>query len=144
MNTAGTESDIQQQRDEQHLNLLSIFYYIYGGLTLVSGCLGLIYIFAAAAIFASPEIMEDEDVPAALISGIMVLVGGCALLFGLGLGALIIYAGQSLSRHRNYVYCMVIAALICLSIPLGTILGVFTFIVLTRPSVKALFGPQTG
>jgi hypothetical protein len=31
------------------------------------------------------------------------------------------------------------ACVACLSVPLGTVLGVFTIIVLMRPSVKALF-----
>jgi hypothetical protein len=34
---------------------------------------------------------------------------------------------------------MVIAALLCMFMPFGTVLGVFTIIVLVRDSVKALF-----
>jgi hypothetical protein len=34
---------------------------------------------------------------------------------------------------------MVIAAIQCAFTPFGTVLGVFTLIVLVRPSVKALF-----
>ena len=34
---------------------------------------------------------------------------------------------------------MVIAALECLSVPLGTLLGVFTLVVLSRPSVRDSF-----
>jgi hypothetical protein len=130
---------MQRQRDEQHLSLLSIFYYIYGGLSLVGGCFGIIYLAAAALILASPEMVEDEEVPAAVISGIMAVVGGCVLLLAVGIGALVIYVGYSLSQHRNYIFCLVIGALICLNIPIGTVLGVFTIVVLSRPSVKALF-----
>jgi hypothetical protein len=37
------------------------------------------------------------------------------------------------------------ACIICLSIPFGTVLGVFTIIVLNRPTVKARFdGQQLG
>ena len=35
---------------------------------------------------------------------------------------------------------LVVAALECLAFPLGTVLGVFTLIVLVRPEVKQLFG----
>jgi hypothetical protein len=38
---------------------------------------------------------------------------------------------------------MVIAIITCLSVPLGTALGVFTLIVLARPSVKQLFERRT-
>jgi hypothetical protein len=35
--------------------------------------------------------------------------------------------------------CFVVAAIECIFMPFGTVLGVFTIIVLSRPSVKALF-----
>jgi hypothetical protein len=37
----------------------------------------------------------------------------------------------------------VIAAIACSFVPIGTVLGVFTIIVLTRPSVRVLFGVET-
>ena len=39
-------------------------------------------------------------------------------------------------------FSLVIAALCCLNMPLGTVLGVFTFIVLTRDSVKAQYAAR--
>jgi hypothetical protein len=125
--------------DEQHLKLLSVFYYIYGGLTAIGGCFGLIYVAIGLGFLFGPDIVEDEDVPAQLIGGAMAIFGGCFTLVLLAIGALIIYAGVCLSRKRNYIFCMVIAAILCLNIPLGTLLGVFTFVVLSRPSVKAMF-----
>jgi ribose/xylose/arabinose/galactoside ABC-type transport system permease subunit len=139
MDTSSTDADPQRQRDEQHLSLLAIFHYVYGGLTLFGGCFGVIYFIIAAVIFASPELVEDEEVPTAMLGGIMLLVGSCIVLLAFGVGALVIYSGMSLSRKQNYVFCMVIAALMCLNIPLGTILGIFTLVVLSRGSVKALF-----
>jgi hypothetical protein len=40
-------------------------------------------------------------------------------------------------RHRTLSFVM--ACLTCINIPLGTALGVFTLVVLSRPSVKALY-----
>jgi hypothetical protein len=48
-------------------------------------------------------------------------------------------AGRSLATHRHYWFAFAIACLECLFIPFGTILGVFTIIVLSREPVKALF-----
>ena len=57
------------------------------------------------------------------------------------LGAvLMIMTGLNLQRRKGHTFCQVVAGLTCLSIPLGTILGVFTFIVLNRPEVKVMFG----
>ena len=40
------------------------------------------------------------------------------------------------------IVAMVVAAVCCLGIPYGTVLGVFTLIVLSRRSVSSLFEPQ--
>jgi len=34
---------------------------------------------------------------------------------------------------------MIVAGITCLSVPIGTVLGVFTLLVLSRPSVKQMF-----
>jgi hypothetical protein len=51
-------------------------------------------------------------------------------------------AGRNLAQQRRYTFCLVIAGLLCIFIPFGTVLGVFTIVVLVRPSVKALFEQQ--
>ena len=51
--------------------------------------------------------------------------------------------GNRLKNHTNYTYCLVVDAIACTFVPFGTVLGVFTIIVLVRPSVKALFGIQS-
>src|SRR5438128_6559299 len=51
----------------------------------------------------------------------------------------ILIAGRSLSRREGYSFALVIACIECLFIPFGTILGVFTIVVLSRESVKASF-----
>jgi membrane protein YqaA with SNARE-associated domain len=51
----------------------------------------------------------------------------------------ILFAGISLSRRRCYWFAFVVACIECIFIPFGTILGIFTIIVLSRESVKALF-----
>jgi membrane protein YqaA with SNARE-associated domain len=48
-------------------------------------------------------------------------------------------AGRLLAKHRHYWFAFAIACVECLFIPFGTILGVFTIIVLSRESMKALF-----
>ena len=51
-------------------------------------------------------------------------------------------AGRNIARHRSYTYCFVVSCIICLFMPLGTILGVFSIIVLLRDSVKGIFNGQ--
>ena len=123
--------------DEEHLRLLAIFYYIWGGLTAVLSCLGVFFI-ALGGTFMVAAAREQNGPPIwfgtlfSLFGVVMVLL----VLLGAGLA---LWTGRNLQRRKRYVACLIVAGLSCLSVPLGTALGVFTFVVLSRPSVKQLF-----
>ncbi len=57
------------------------------------------------------------------------------------LAGFIAAAGYYLSKRQHYTFCLVMAGVECIFIPFGTVLGIFTIIVLARPVVKALFEP---
>jgi len=61
------------------------------------------------------------------------------ILCGWTLAVLLFIAGRCLARRKHHMFCLVIAGISCLFMPFGTVLGVFTIVVLIRPSVKALF-----
>lgn len=66
--------------------------------------------------------------------------GATAVLGGWTLGGLTAYARRCIRKRKNYTFILVIAGINCAFVmPLGTVLGVFTFVVLTRPMVKPLF-----
>ena len=60
-------------------------------------------------------------------------------LAGITMTICILSAGRYLFCRRCYSLALVIARIECLFVPFVTILGVFTFIALSRESVKALF-----
>ena len=56
------------------------------------------------------------------------------------LGAVLnLVAGRSLTRKQNLTLIQILAGFSCLNVPYGTALGVLTFMVLGRPTVRALF-----
>jgi hypothetical protein len=50
-------------------------------------------------------------------------------------GLLNVLSGVFLRRFRHRLFSLIVAGFNCFHVPLGTILGVFTFIVLSRDSV---------
>jgi hypothetical protein len=49
-------------------------------------------------------------------------------------------AGWFLLKKKHHMFCVVMGGVACTFTPLGTALGVFTIIMLMKPTVKALFG----
>ena len=85
---------------------------------------------------------EGEQIPA-FLGWIFVTFAGCFIITGWSIAALIITAGRFLAKRKRYQFCLVVAGLECILMPLGTALGVFTIIVLMRDSVKPLFSQET-
>ena len=73
-----------------------------------------------------------------LVGMIFLVVGLVVLALGLSATVLTWLAGRWVRDRRRRVFCLVVAALCCLQVPWGTVVGVCTFIVLGRPEVKAL------
>jgi hypothetical protein len=121
-------------RDEQHLKLLSIFHYVVGGLKALFTCIFFIHFFIGIAML----IGAIEGAPS-VVGLIMVAMAVVFITFGWALSVCLIIAGSSLAKRKRYTFCVVIAAISCMFVPFGTILGVFTIVVLMRPSVKELF-----
>lgn len=128
-------------QDEQQLNLLGIFHYIVGGITALFACIPMFHLAIGIAILSGAF---DGQVPPPRVMGwFFVIIPAVLILAGWTLAGLIIAAGKRLQRHTSWMFCLVIAGLECLFMPLGTVLGVFTIIVLVRGSVKELFGVST-
>jgi hypothetical protein len=126
-------------QDVQHLRLLGVFYYIWGGLNALGGCFATLYIVMGIAVASGGIEMEPDDPPAGVIGGLFAGLGACLMIVFFAFAALYILTGYYLQNQRNRTFCMVMAAISCLSVPLGTILGVFTLVVLSRTSVIELF-----
>ena len=132
-------------RDEEHLKLLAIFHYVLGGMMALFACFGLIYVIMGLVFSMMPASAWNQGQggpPPALFGLIFVFVGGGIFALGCTVGGLIAYAGRCINRRRHHTFCLVMAAIACLWVPIGTVLGVLTIIVLSRPSVKPLFGAR--
>lgn len=125
------------QDDLQHLTLLSVFHYVVAGLAGLFSLFPVFHLVLMGVLLSDPEV---EGEPAARIAlGMMVVVIVGMILAGLAFAVCLALAGRYLARRTHYTFCLVMAAISCLFVPLGTVLGVFTILVLIRPSVKERF-----
>jgi hypothetical protein len=77
--------------------------------------------------------------PPLFLDWIFIVLVAPFLLAGITMTICILSTGRYLFRRRCYSLALVIARIECLFVLFGTILGVFTFIALSRELVKALF-----
>jgi hypothetical protein len=132
----------QRQVDAGHVKLLAIFHFVLAGLSL----LGLGFLFmhwlVMHTFMSDPALWKDAKggPPPAQIFAVFkwfYLFFG-AVIVAIGLGNLV--SGWCLLRRRARIFSLVMAGIDCLGFPFGTVLGVFTLIVLLRESVVELYG----
>lgn len=136
----------QLLEDAEHLKLLSIFHYVLAGLTSLAGFFPLIHV-AMGAMMLSGSFSggPSAGAPPDAFGWIFVVIGGAVSLLLWCFAMALFVAGRALAARRSRTFCFVIAAISCAGFPLGTALGVFTILVLQRPTVRALFdGPDPG
>ncbi len=130
----------QRKVDLGHLKMLSIFHYVAAGLSLFGLLCFLLYFAMFQAILANPKMWEGQKDPPPM--EIFAVFKWFFLLFGawfLASVVLNVLSGIFIHAHKNRTFCLVTAAVNCVHIPIGTVLGVFTFIVLLRDSVEQLY-----
>ena len=83
--------------------------------------------------------------PTPFMGWMLVIMGTVFILLGWSLAVCILIAGRKLKRRKNRLFCMVVAGIECAFTPFGTVLGVFTLVILSKDSVKEIFvQPGTG
>lgn len=144
--------------DLEHLSALSIGHYILAGVSLFSGIPALMWGVAGAKLL--DEAGSDMAVALGDISGqagadpfgggadAMLADVGTLLVTAIVAGLVIALVAAihltlvavKIKQRRWWTFCYLTGWGECLMFPFGTILGIFTIIVLGRPSVKKLFG----
>jgi hypothetical protein len=140
-----------REEDLTHLRLLSIFYYVVGGFALLCYSFPVIYLIMGIGMVTGSFPGTPPPAPAGsgrpppaaapptAVGWMFVIFSTVAIAFGWAFAGGLFTTGWLLSKRRGHVFCLVMAGIACLFQPLVMVLGIFTFIVLLRPSVKELF-----
>lgn len=129
--------------NSEDLRLLAMFHFVVAGMAAVVSLFPIIHLAVGVAMVAMASVDPQAPFPIRLVGWIFVAFASLFILCGLTFSGCLALAGRCLQRRRRYTFCLVMAALACIFVPFGTVLGVFSFIVLTRPEVRASFGPAS-
>lgn len=126
------------------LRLLAVFHYVVAAITGLFSLFPVLHLVMGLAMVNGTLPMQpahpgNPPIAPEMFGWIFVIFAGAMIVCGLTLAGFLAYAGRCLAQHRRYTLCLVKAALSCMLMPFGTILGIFTLIVLMRPPVKAAF-----
>lgn len=136
---------MNKSEDEQHLDLLGIFHYVVGAIMGLFACFPIFHLIVGLAIMTGNFGPEGGMPGETRFMGLFFVVfAGTFILIGWGTAICVLLAGSRLKKRTNYTFCLVVAAVECMFMPFGTVLGVFTIVVLSRPSVKAMFTHEGG
>jgi len=124
-------------RQTEYVKVIAIFYFI-----LAAGVAGISLLILVQGIFFSIEInaymtslnkpSAPEVLPAMMLYGVMATMGLLAAsVFG--------FVGWNLYRVQRRMLCFFLSILCLVCFPFGTILSIFSLLLLTRPQVQDLF-----
>ena len=125
-----TTTNLDQKR--RWLDVLAILHYVYGGFLVAMLVVGVVFV---TIVFGFAGVADE----APLGVFVPVAMASVGLLLGLAMGVANLFAGRWLRERRNWVGALVVSGINCLNVPLGTLLGVFTIVVLAADDGQALF-----
>lgn len=128
----------QQIIDNEHLRLLRIGYFISAGQTAIFVPFGLFYAAMGLVFERLPAGGGSAPTPA-LMPLFFGIFGGAIAAFAGCAAVLKLVTAMRLKERRSRTLCLITAGITCFEIPYGTALGLMTFTVLGRASVRQLF-----
>jgi hypothetical protein len=139
-------TDLPQQEivDLEHLRLLRIGYFISAATNLFWVFFPLIYVaMGAFMLIGAFDGAKPSDAPPKAIGLLFMTIGFAISLLMASFAVLKLLTAQAIGKRRRKGLILTTAAISCLSVPWGTALGVFTFLVLSRPSIASKFPKST-
>jgi hypothetical protein len=118
---------------DRHVQLIGILWIVYG----IMGLLFALFLFLV--LFGVSFIPNMGDIA----PGILRLIAWISSLFFLALALPQIIAGMGLMKRKEWarILTLIVSFFHLISFPLGTALGIYSFIILLKPEAIKLFSP---
>lgn len=128
--------------DVRYLNLIAVFHIIVGFVAGIFSCLPLINLSMGLSMLSDIPKMIVQDVafsPLAVVPIMFTLLPILIVVIGWMFAIAVSLNGYYIKNRLWHTYCLVVGGVETIFMPFGTILGVFTIILLTKPNIKKLF-----
>jgi len=117
---------------DKKLRTLSIIYAILGWLCVPAS-------FIAPAIIVWDIRTEPPPFP---VPAILTAIAVLTLAASLAMSACLLLAGRAVADRRRRTFVLVVSAILCFSVPIGTAIGIFAMVVLNDPQVRQQFDTE--
>lgn len=124
----------------KYLEILSIAHYVVGALAFLFGCFPILHLVFGFAFLTDGLGSRGNSAAPAMIGCAFISMALLFIATAWTYGYFMIVAGKSLVARERHMLCLVMAGVSCMFAPIGTVLGIFTLIVLLDEQVKAEFG----
>jgi hypothetical protein len=123
---------MDKKKAKSHVTLVAVLHIAFGALSILGAIITLI-VFQ----FSGNFIPEDEFIAHDVMTSLAIIIPGIIAFFGL----IDLLAGVSLFSYKQWsrVFVIVVSAMNCLNIPIGTAKGVYSIWALMQPEVQDMF-----
>jgi len=126
--------------DNERLKWLSLFHYISGAMTIVFSSFFIIYLIFIGFIAFNPDIVNHENLEesenALKFMKIFFSIFAFFVVLGIIYGICEIVSGTYIKKRKNRIFSLIVAIPRIMFFPYGTLLSIFTLMMLERTSVK--------
>jgi hypothetical protein len=127
------------EQDVEHLKMLSIGHYAVAIISAILALVPIVHFSIGLVILIDPEAIGIHDAPPRWLGLVIVGIGAALLLIGFALAIATALAGRYIEQRRRYAFVLVTAAVNCLAVPFGTVLGILTLLKIVQPRVRDMF-----
>lgn len=128
--------------DTRYLDLISLFHFIVAGMAGLFSCLPLFNLVIGIPMLRGVPyaLLQREYFSQQILAPLMfiLLPTGMAVI-GWMFAIAVALNGYYIKNRTWFKYCMVISSIELLFTPFGTILGVFSLVLMTKPNIRMLF-----